>query len=75
MTEIVCVKCSFLPAERGHTIDPELFASMNPCLRFTLFNYARSSNMLGDGLVPSNAMAGYLARMIARRVLRWRDLG
>ena len=31
------------------------------------------SNMLGDGLVPSNAKAGYLARMIARRVLRMRD--
>ena len=30
-------------------------------------------NMLGDGLVPSNAKAGYLARMIARRVLRMRD--
>ena len=29
--------------------------------------------MLGDGLVPSNAKAGYLARMIARRVLRMRD--
>ena len=31
------------------------------------------SNMLGDGLVPSNSKAGYLARMIARRVLRMRD--
>ena len=30
-------------------------------------------NMLGDGLVPSNAKAGYLARMMARRVLRMRD--
>ena len=30
-------------------------------------------NMLGDGLVPSNAKAGYLARMIARRTLRMRD--
>ena len=30
-------------------------------------------NMLGDGLVPSNAKAGYLARMLARRVLRMRD--
>ena len=29
--------------------------------------------MLGDGLVPSNAKAGYLARMLARRVLRMRD--
>ena len=30
-------------------------------------------HMLGDGLVPSNAKAGYLARMLARRVLRMRD--
>lgn len=29
--------------------------------------------MLGDGLVPSNAKAGYLARMLARRTLRLRD--
>ena len=29
--------------------------------------------MLGDGLIPSNARAGYLARMIARRTLRLRD--
>ena len=29
--------------------------------------------MLGDGLVPSNAKAGYLARMMARRTLRLRD--
>ncbi|GIQ98114.1 MAG: hypothetical protein CM15mP3_11480 [Candidatus Poseidoniales archaeon] len=29
--------------------------------------------MLGDGLVPSNAKAGYLARMLARRTLRMRD--
>ena len=27
-------------------------------------------NMLGDGLVPSNAKAGYLVRMMARRVCR-----
>ena len=32
--------------------------------------------MLGDGLVPSNAKAGYLARMMARRVCRMKgDLG
>ena len=31
------------------------------------------SHMLGDGLVPSNAKAGYLARMLARRTLRMRD--
>ncbi len=30
-------------------------------------------NMLGDGLVPSNTKAGYLVRMLARRVCRMRD--
>ncbi|MED5158710.1 MAG: alanine--tRNA ligase-related protein, partial [Candidatus Thermoplasmatota archaeon] len=30
-------------------------------------------NMLGDGLVPSNAKAGYLARMLARRSCRMKD--
>ena len=30
-------------------------------------------NMLGDGLVPSNAKAGYLLRMLARRVCRMKD--
>ena len=29
--------------------------------------------MLGDALVPSNAKAGYLARMLARRVCRMKD--
>ena len=33
-------------------------------------------NMLGDGLVPSNAKAGYLVRMLSRRVCRMKaDLG
>ena len=33
-------------------------------------------NMLGDALVPSNAKAGYLARMLARRVCRMKgELG
>ncbi|MBT4392092.1 MAG: alanine--tRNA ligase [Euryarchaeota archaeon] len=31
-------------------------------------------NMLGDGLVPSNAKAGYLLRMLARRVCRMKDI-
>ena len=30
-------------------------------------------NMLDDGLVPSNAKAGYLARMMARRACRMKD--
>ncbi len=30
-------------------------------------------NMLGDGLIPSNTKAGYLARMLARRVCRMKS--
>jgi len=30
-------------------------------------------NMLGDGLVPSNSKAGYLVRMLIRRVCRMKD--
>ena len=30
-------------------------------------------NMLGDGLVPSNSKAGYLVRMLVRRVCRMKD--
>jgi len=30
-------------------------------------------NMLGDAMVPSNAKAGYLVRMLARRVCRMKD--
>ena len=30
-------------------------------------------NMLGDGLVPSNAKAGYLVRMLSRRVCRMKE--
>ena len=63
-------------AERGHTIDAELFESITQPLSriYAIPDHMHAlSNMLGDGLVPSNAKAGYLARMIARRVLRMRD--
>ena len=30
-------------------------------------------NMLGDGLIPSNSKAGYLVRMLSRRVCRMKD--
>ena len=63
-------------AERGHPIKAELFESITEPLSriYAIPDHMHAlSNMLGDGLVPSNAKAGYLARMIARRVLRMRD--
>ena len=63
-------------AERGHSIEAELFESITEPLSriYAIPDHMHAlSNMLGDGLVPSNAKAGYLARMIARRVLRMRD--
>ena len=63
-------------AERGYPIEAELFESITEPLSriYAIPDHMHAlSNMLGDGLVPSNAKAGYLARMIARRVLRMRD--
>ncbi len=63
-------------SERGHTIDSEIFTAITEPLSkiYAIPDHMHAlSNMLGDGLVPSNAKAGYLARMIARRVLRMRD--
>jgi alanyl-tRNA synthetase len=63
-------------AERGHPINAELFTAItDPLSRiYAIPDHMHAlANMLGDGLVPSNAKAGYLARMIARRVLRMRD--
>ena len=63
-------------SERGHPIDADLFSSITEPLSriYAIPDHMHAlSNMLGDGLVPSNAKAGYLARMIARRVLRMRD--
>ena len=63
-------------AERGHKINSELFAAITEPLSkiYAIPDHMHAlSNMLGDGLVPSNSKAGYLARMIARRVLRMRD--
>ena len=63
-------------AERGHQIDEDLFISITEPLSkiYAIPDHMHAlANMLGDGLVPSNAKAGYLARMIARRVLRMRD--
>ncbi len=62
--------------ERGHSIDSEMFEAITEPLSkiYAIPDHMHAlANMLGDGLVPSNAKAGYLARMIARRVLRMRD--
>ena len=63
-------------AERGHTINADLFNAITEPLSkiYAIPDHMHAlANMLGDGLVPSNAKAGYLARMMARRVLRMRD--
>ena len=63
-------------SQRGHKIDKELFNQITEPLSkiYAIPDHLHAlANMLGDGLVPSNSKAGYLARMIARRVLRMRD--
>ena len=62
--------------ERGHDITPDLFSSITEPLAkiYAIPDHLHAVvNMVGDGLVPSNAKAGYLARMMARRILRMRD--
>lgn len=62
--------------ERGVDISVELFKKVTTPLQaiYAIPDHMHAlCNMLGDGLVPSNAKAGYLARMMARRVLRMRD--
>ena len=63
-------------AERGVEVTGEQFSSITEPLAniYAIPDHLHAlCNMLGDGLVPSNAKAGYLARMLARRVLRMRD--
>ena len=62
--------------ERGVEITSEQFIAITEPLShiYAIPDHMHAlCNMLGDGLVPSNAKAGYLARMLARRVLRMRD--
>ena len=62
--------------ERGITVTSEQFSAVTEPLSkiYAIPDHLHAlSNMLGDGLVPSNAKAGYLARMLARRTLRLRD--
>ena len=62
--------------QRGIVISAEQFVAITEPLSniYAIPDHLHAlCNMLGDGLVPSNAKAGYLARMLARRVLRMRD--
>ena len=63
-------------SERGISITEDQFSAItDPLSRiYAIPDHLHAlCNMLGDGLVPSNAKAGYLARMLARRTLRMRD--
>ena len=63
-------------AERGVEVTSEQFSAVTEPLAkiYAIPDHLHAlCNMLGDGLVPSNAKAGYLARMLARRTLRLRD--
>jgi len=63
-------------AERGLSVDEQTLRTvLEPLARiYAIPDHMHAiCNMLGDGLVPSNSNAGYLARMMARRVLRMRD--
>ena len=63
-------------SERGIIISPDQFSSITEPLSriYAIPDHLHAlCNMLGDGLVPSNSKAGYLARMMARRTLRLRD--
>ena len=62
--------------ERGVEVTDEQFSAVTEPLAkiYAIPDHLHAlCNMLGDGLVPSNAKAGYLARMLARRTLRLRD--
>ncbi len=60
---------------RGHRLDDvTLRAIIEPleCVYGLADHLQALCMMLGDGLVPSNSRAGYLARMVARRAIRMR---
>ncbi|MAR46487.1 MAG: alanine--tRNA ligase [Euryarchaeota archaeon] len=63
-------------SQRGVDLTPEQFMAITEPLSriYAIPDHLHAlTHMLGDGLVPSNAKAGYLARMLARRILRMRD--
>lgn len=62
--------------QRGVALNQEQFLAITEPLSriYAIPDHLHAlTHMLGDGLVPSNAKAGYLARMLARRILRMRD--
>ena len=62
--------------ERGISVTSEQFTAITEPLAkiYAIPDHLHAlTHMLGDGLVPSNSKAGYLARMLARRTLRLRD--
>jgi len=63
----------------GHNLSlSEFISTIEPLEKvFAIVDHCRSLVfMFGDGIVPSNVKAGYLARMVLRRtVLLLRDLG
>lgn len=62
--------------ERGVSVTAEILRDVTEPLSriYAIPDHLHAlAHMLGDGLVPSNAKDGYLARMLARRVLRMRD--
>jgi alanyl-tRNA synthetase len=60
-------------AAKGHKLDADALEKMMEPIEdmYALGDHARClSFMLGDGIVPSNAKAGYLCRLMVRRSLR-----
>lgn len=59
--------------KKGHEITLEKFSELMTPIEniYTLTDHSRALTfMFGDGVVPSNVKAGYIARLILRRVLR-----